>query len=233
MTGETIQQQIEYYRARAGEYDEWFLRLGRYDHGPDLNAQWFAEAGAVAAALDAFGPAGEVLEFACGTGLWTGRLATAATRVTAVDASAQMLAINRARVRSPAVTYIDADVFAWEPPAHAFDVVFFSFWLSHVPPERFKAFWAIVRRALRPGGRFFLIDSRHEPTATAVDDRLPGRTATTLTRRLNDGREFEIIKVFYEPNSLRERLAELGWVAVAHQTPTYFLYAFGTAASVA
>ena len=231
MTGDTIQQQIEYYRARAGEYDEWFLRRGRYDRGADLNAQWFAEAGAVAAALDAFRPAGAVLELACGTGLWTARLAAAAACVTAVDASAEMLAINRARVGPPAVTYVEADVFAWEPPAHAFDVVFFSFWLSHVPPERFDAFWAIVRRALRPGGRFFLIDSRHEPTATAVDDRLPERTATTLMRRLNDGRAFEIIKVFYEPDSLRERLAGLGWVAEAHQTPTYFPYAFGTAAS--
>jgi demethylmenaquinone methyltransferase/2-methoxy-6-polyprenyl-1,4-benzoquinol methylase len=182
MTGDTIQQQIEYYRARAGEYDEWFLRRGRYDRGADLNAQWFAEAGAVAAALDAFRPAGAVLELACGTGLWTARLAAAA-RVTAVDASAEMLAINRARVGSPCVTYIEADAFAWEPPTHAFDVVFFSFWLSHVPPERFDAFWAMVRRALRPGGRFFLIDSRHAPTSTAVDDRLRERTATTLTRR--------------------------------------------------
>src|SRR5262249_52273482 len=100
-------------------------------------------------------------------------------RVTAVDASAEMLAINRARVSSPAVSYIEADAFAGEPPVSAFDVVFFSFWLSHVPPKRFDAFWALVRRSLRPGGRFFLIDSRHEPTATAADDRLPERTATT------------------------------------------------------
>src|SRR5262245_15471513 len=211
MTGETIQQQIEYYRARAGEYDEWFLRRGRYDQGPDLNARWFAEAAALAAALDAFRPAGEVLELACGTGLWTGRLVPAATRVTAVDASAEVLAINRARVNSPAVTYVEADLFAWEPPAHAFDVAFFGFWLSHVPPDRFDAFWAMLRRALRPGGRFFLIDSLHEPTSTAADHRLPERTAVTLTRRLNDGREYEIIKVFYEPDSLRERLAGLGW----------------------
>ena len=38
-----IAEQIAYYRSRAGEYDEWFLRQGRYDHGPELNERWFAE----------------------------------------------------------------------------------------------------------------------------------------------------------------------------------------------
>jgi demethylmenaquinone methyltransferase/2-methoxy-6-polyprenyl-1,4-benzoquinol methylase len=233
-------QQLEYYRARAGEYDEWFLRQGRYDRGPALNAQWFAEVETVAAALDAFRPAGDVLELACGTGLWTARLLAHAARVTAVDAAPEVQALNRARLADlaplqagAAVTYVEADLFAWEPPASAFDVVFFSFWLSHVPPERFDAFWALVRQALRPGGRFFLLDSRHEPTSTAVDHRLPERIATTLTRRLNDGREFEIVKVFYEPDPLRARLGQLGWVVETHQTPTYFLFASGSRAPVA
>jgi SAM-dependent methyltransferase len=227
-----LHQQLEYYRARAGEYDEWFLRQGRYDHGPADNARWFEEIEEVAAALDAFRPTGDVLELACGTGLWTSRL-VAHGNVMAVDAAPEVLAVNRARVNSPSVRYIEADLFAWEPPANAFDVVFFSFWLSHVPPERFDRFWALVRRALRPGGRFFLIDSLHEPSSTAIDHQLPGRTATTAARRLNDGREFEIVKVFYEPAALRERLAGLGWAAQVRQTPTFFLYAFGRVAEAA
>ena len=28
-----LQEQVDYYRARAGEYDEWFFRTGRYDLG--------------------------------------------------------------------------------------------------------------------------------------------------------------------------------------------------------
>ena len=28
---ELLDEQRRYYSARAGEYDEWFLRLGRYD----------------------------------------------------------------------------------------------------------------------------------------------------------------------------------------------------------
>ncbi len=130
-----------------------------------------------------------------------------------MDASPEVLAINRGRLLSPKVKYVEADVFAWTPPMQ-FDVVFFGFWLSHVPPERFEAFWSLVQRALRPEGRFFFIDSRYEPTSAARDHRLPERTATTLTRRLNDGREFQIYKIFYDAEALQGRLAQLGWDAL-------------------
>lgn len=34
MTDDSIlREQIDYYRSRAAEYDEWFLRTGRYDRG--------------------------------------------------------------------------------------------------------------------------------------------------------------------------------------------------------
>jgi hypothetical protein len=33
------------------------------------------------------------------------------------------------------VEFIEADVFAWEPPRR-YDTVLFAFWLTHVPPTR-------------------------------------------------------------------------------------------------
>ncbi len=222
-------EQLAYYRARAAEYDEWWLRRGRYDRGATLNAQWFAEADEVRAALAAFHPAGRVLEFACGTGLWSERLLATAERLTCLDGSPEMLALNQARLRSPKVDYIQANLFEWRPVAH-YDAVFFGFWLSHVPPERFAAFWALVAACLAPGGRVFFVDSRHEPSSTAVDHRLPEREATTLRRRLNDGREFQIYKLFYEPEDLAARLRDLGWRFEARQTEHYFLYGSGSRA---
>lgn len=222
-----LEQQIEYYRARAAEYDQWYLRQGRYDRGPDLNQRWFAQDREVLGALNAFQPSGSVLELACGTGIWTARLSPYARELLAVDASPEVMAINRGRVRSQSVKYVQADVFAWTPPMQ-FDVVFFGFWLSHVPPERFEAFWALVRQALKPDGRFFFVDSRYEPTSTAKDHRLPDRTATTLMRRLNDGRQFQIFKIFYDGEALKHRLAQLGWSAAICQTSDYFLYGWGT-----
>lgn len=218
-----VREQIAYYRARASEYDEWFLRKGRYDRGPEANARWFDEVAEVARAVDDLGPLGHVLELAAGTGLWTERLLRHATSVTAVDASPEVLALNRERVGAGRVRYIEADIFDWQPD-RTYDVVFFSFWLSHVPPERFDAFWMLVRTCLAPGGRAFFIDSRYSQQSTAVDHELEGEQATSMTRRLNDGREYRIVKIFYRPEELAERLRSSGWEARVNATPTFFLY---------
>jgi 2-polyprenyl-3-methyl-5-hydroxy-6-metoxy-1,4-benzoquinol methylase len=221
-----LRQQIAYYQARSSEYDEWFLRKGRYDRGPELNSQWFQEVEHVRKALDHFKPTGRILELACGTGLWTQQLIGHAERITAVDAAPEVLKLNHQRVRSSKVAYIQADIFAWQP-AELYDVVFFSFWLSHVPHSHFEPFWRMVAGSLKPGGRVFFIDSRYDPTSTAKDHRLGDPQADSVTRRLNDGREFKIIKIFHEPEKLMERLNQLGWRMNVHETPHYFLYGEG------
>ena len=108
-------QQLAYYRARAAEYDQWWLRQGRYDRGSVLNTQWFGEGEEVAAALLAHGPFGRVLELACGTGIWTEQLLPFASDLTAVDGSPEMIAINAARLGSTRVRYIESDLFQWQP----------------------------------------------------------------------------------------------------------------------
>lgn len=223
---EPIREQLDYYRARAAEYDQWWLRQGRYNRGTTLNAQWFAEAAQVSAALSAFRPAGRILEIACGTGIWSEQLLLFASHLTAVDGSPEMLAINAARLRSPGVRYVEANLFEWQP-TDRFDTVFFGFWLSHVPPERFADFWSLVGSCLSPGGRVFFVDSRHEESSTAVDHRLPAPKATILRRHLNDGREFQIYKIFYDTEELTDRLSELGWRFTIQQTGHYFLYGAG------
>lgn len=222
----TLHEQLEYYRVRAAEYDEWWLRKGRYDRGAVLNAQWFADAKKVESALKVFKPAGRILELACGTGIWTEQLLPFASQLTALDGSPEMLAINASRLCSPGVRYVEADLFQWQP-TEKFDVVFFGFWLSHVPPERFADFWRLVRSCLTPAGRVFFVDSRYEHTSTALDHRLPEQTATVLRRRVNDGREFQIYKIFYEPVDLTERLRKLGWQFNIQHTDHYFICGSG------
>jgi demethylmenaquinone methyltransferase/2-methoxy-6-polyprenyl-1,4-benzoquinol methylase len=241
-----IRAQIEYYRARAGEYDDWFYRKGRYDRGPDLNAAWFRDVADAERAVDAWIPEGRVLELAAGTGIWTERLAARARHVTAVDASSEVLAVNQRRIvaarlrgRTPAgprpsprsrpladVSYVPADLFTWLPPER-YDGVFFGFWLSHVPPHRFETFWDLVRACLAPGGTVCFVDSRYDPTSTARDHRLLGEESTTVLRRLDDGREYRIVKVFYRAQELTERLAGLGWRITIRETERYFLCGSG------
>jgi len=227
-TGAVLREQLDYYRERAAEYDQWWLRQGRYDRGPEQRAQWFAEASEVRAALVAFRPGGRVLELACGTGIWTERLLPFADELTAIDGSREMLAINAGRLRSPRVRYIEADLFRWRPAAEGrFDTIFFGFWLSHVPPEKFADFWNLVSSCLAPRGRIFFLDSRYQETSTAVNHVLPERSATVLQRRLNDGREYRVYKIFYDSDELTRHLGDLGWSFEITETRNYFLYGAG------
>jgi demethylmenaquinone methyltransferase/2-methoxy-6-polyprenyl-1,4-benzoquinol methylase len=226
MNSDTLQEQIAYYRARAGEYDEWFYRIGRYDHGAEVNQRWFNEAAQVMQTLHQLAPVDEVLELACGTGIWTRELLKVGKYITALDASPEVIEINRAKLQSTSVEYRQVDLFAWEPERE-YDLVAFAFWLSHVPPDHLSEFLHKVYRATRPGGRIFMVDSRSEQTSTAKDTPIQKRDDAIQVRRLKDGREFKIVKVFYEPENLQATLTSAGFNAIVETTDSYFIYAVG------
>jgi demethylmenaquinone methyltransferase/2-methoxy-6-polyprenyl-1,4-benzoquinol methylase len=144
-----------------------------------------------------------------------------------------VLAINRAAggarlgpaslaSASAAIAHVRV-IFTWHPPER-YDGVF-RFWLSHVPPERFESFWDLVRACLAPGGTVCFVDSRYDPTSTARDHHLEGDASTTVLRRLDDGREFRIVKVFYDAKELTDRLGGLGWRFTIRET--IFLHGSG------
>jgi len=82
-----------------------------------------------------------------------------------------VIARNRARLASLGignVTFHEADVFAWRP-SRRYDLVFMSFWLSHVPRSRFAAFFATLRDALAPGGAVYIIDLPSHKVLTSIE----------------------------------------------------------------
>jgi demethylmenaquinone methyltransferase/2-methoxy-6-polyprenyl-1,4-benzoquinol methylase len=114
---------------------------------------------------------------------------------------------------------VQADIFAWTPPASKFDVVFFSYWLSHVPDDRTRWFFDQVTSALRPGGRIFLVDSYHH-------ERLDG---DVQPRVLNDGRRFQVVKRYWQPDELAAFASTHGWRLDARVTTHgAMLHATGT-----
>src|SRR4051794_5432196 len=131
-----LAEQLAYYRARARDYDKWFRREGLHDLGEKHNARWRLELNRVYPALDAFAPRGDVLELAYGTGEWTIRLAEVATSVVGVDAAPEMRELALAKLHDAGKSNVT------------------------------DRFWRSVHDALRPGGRFFLVDA-----ARAVLDR--------------------------------------------------------------
>ncbi len=164
-----------------------------------------------------------------------------AEQVTAVDSSAEVLEINRkktvALATSTPVEYIEADIFALDL-GRTFEAIFFSFWLSHVPDGRFEEFWSTVDRHLAPDGRVCIFDSAHPVVAhqaqnvetadvhvvTSVNDMTTG----VVTRTLSDGREFDIVKRYWHPTDLDNRLYDIGWDVDISRTSRFFIHAVVT-----
>ena len=112
-----------------------------------------------------------------------------------------MLALARARTASPTVQFLEADLFAWQPPRR-YDTVFFAFWLSHVPPTRLPGFWNTVAAALAPGGKAIFIDNG--PDVAALEEVLVDQPAPAVLRRLDDGSRYRIVKVFHDVQPLTD-----------------------------
>jgi trans-aconitate methyltransferase len=205
-----LSEQVSYYRARAPEYESGELDL---PGGDELEA-----------AVEAFRPAGQVLEFACGPGVWTELILRYAERITAIDASPEMLSIASRRVEhDPRVRFVTADIFDWTPD-QKYDVVFFGFWLSHVPLDRFDSFWSTVRASLAPRGRVFFVDDAYR----TPDELIEGEASATILRRLEDGTPFRAVKVPHTATALEERLSALGWTVKVNSTAGPFFWGSGS-----
>ena len=202
-----LAEQIAYYQVYAPDYSETVI-------------PWTTTQDELVAAMQTFRPTGDVLELACGPGTWTPGLLRCAASVTAVDASPQMLELAAKRLKSGAVRFIQADLFTWQPDRR-YDAIFFGFWLSHVPLERFSAFWSMIHYALNPGGQVFFVDDN----LRAPDELIEGEASSTIQRRLSDGTPHRIVKVPHDPNELQERLTGLGWRITV--TPTSRPYYWG------
>lgn len=211
-----LAEQVAFYRAWAPTYDEAVRHDANELDRPELRR-----------ALASFGPAGDVLELAGGTGSWTVEIGGYADRLTVIDASPEALAINREKLEAEALQaeYLCADLFDWRAP-RSYDVVFFSFWLSHVPRARFAQFWQLVDQALRPDGRVFFIDSavpRRQPTVDfVVGSELTSRDddpdAGLSLRKLSNGCDYRIVKIHWQPRDLEGRLQDLGFHVSVQET---------------
>ena len=180
--------QRAYYSALAPDYR---------DQGLDLPG-----GAGLTDALDAFRPAGSVLELACGPGTWTRQLLRHASDVTAVDASPEMLAIAASRVPGDApVRFVQADLFTWEPD------------------RRYAA-------ALAPDGRVFFADDGYR----TPDELIEGPGSSTIQRRIPDGTAYRIVKVPHEPADLERQLRSLGWDITVTPTAGPFFWGAGNRA---
>ncbi len=193
--GAILAQQLRYYRKQASVYD----------------ADVYLNPAARSAVLDRLAPSGRAIELACGTGLWTELLVDRVDHLTALDGAPEMLEIARQRI-GDSVSFSLVDLFDWEPQ-DTYDTVFFSSWLSHVPPQVFPSFWIALRGALRPCGRVLFVDETPKGIEAFNEKLVTASPVPTAERTDAEGCQYKVVKVFYEHDQLCRLLAEQGWGA--------------------
>jgi demethylmenaquinone methyltransferase/2-methoxy-6-polyprenyl-1,4-benzoquinol methylase len=197
-----------YYRTRAATYDDWYLRRGDYTHGPIDDLAWTMDLDAATLWLDGLPLSGEIVELAAGTGWWSPLLAQKGA-LWLYDINEEPLDRARDRLLAHGLAAHIHVRDAWAEPDRQVDALFCGFWLSHVPRARLCEFLALCRRWLKPGGRFAFIDSRRDPESGAIDHPQPKDDLSV--RKLDDGREFTIVKVYWEPEELEDALTQAGF----------------------
>jgi ubiquinone/menaquinone biosynthesis C-methylase UbiE len=176
-----------YYEARAAEYDDWYLGLGRFD-GLE-RAHWDDELHELEGTLAALPPA-RTLDVACGTGFLTRHLPG---KVTGLDQSASMLEVASARL--PNVGFVQSDALRLPFVDGAFERVFTSHFYGHLEELERGRFLAEARRV---AGELVVVDAAVRPDRGRLEWQ---------ERTLNDGSRWQVFKRYFEPDELT---AELG-----------------------
>ena len=95
------------------------------------------------------------LEIGCGTGKNTEWLAKRVKRIMAVDFSTEMLAKAKAKINSPSVQFIQADIIEpWVFGTGQYNLVTFSLVLEHI--SNLGHIFSEVYRVLKPGGHVYI-----------------------------------------------------------------------------
>jgi len=185
-----------YYDARAPEYDDWYLGLGRFDELQREN--WDEDVRELERAVAALPPV-RTLDVACGTGFLTRHLRG---DVTGLDQSERMLAIAHERARD--ATFVQSDAFELPFEHGAFDRVFTGHFYGHLEEDDRLRFLDEARRVAR---ELVVADTARRP------DRDPVQWEERL---LGNGSRWDVYKRYFEPQQLLDELGG-GDVLVANR----------------
>ena len=197
---------------RAAVEAQYDLELAEYDDHPypaSLHAAFIDRL------LATCPPAGIVLDAPCGTGQYFPQVAASGRRVAGVDQSAGMLAQARQRGIAERLEHIGLQELSYEA---AFDGVMTVDAMENVPPEDWPVVIANIRRALKPGGHYYLtIEEVSDDDVEAAFRALQQSGAPAVRGEVIEG---DVAGYHFYPG--RERalawLAEAGFAVVAEDT---------------
>ena len=129
------EQTLQFYRGNAQSYADWAK-------APSTRLRDF---------LTLLPPAGSILELGCGAGNHSAVMLAAGFKVRATDGSPEMAAIAARRLGHP----VEAMLFDQLDEREAYDGVWASACLLHVPRDDLAGILGRIHRALKPSGAFY------------------------------------------------------------------------------
>ncbi len=189
---------IKYYKDRAKEYENIYLKPERQDDLKNVTSllqNMFADK--------------TVFEIACGTGFWTEKIAQTATAVFATDINKAVIDIaQQKQYAKNNVTLGLADIFNL-PNDIKYESLFGGFIWSHIKLQDLDKFLSTVNKMTLPGRTVVFIDnnfvegSNHPIVNTDQDGN------TFQSRKLEDGTTHLVLKNFPTESFLRTVLADI------------------------
>lgn len=200
-----------YYAARAPEYDRVYDKPERQ-----------ADLRAIEAWLPTVFEGSRLLEVACGTGYWSRFLAPVVQEMLGVDASAETLAIARARVTAAHARFAVGDAYRLPAGPGRFSAAFAGFWFSHIPLERMAAFLDGLHATLAPGARVVFLDNRYVEGSSTPIAETDATGNTYQLRHLQDGSTHRVLKNFPSEQALHSAVAGVAHRVRLHAWPHYW-----------
>jgi SAM-dependent methyltransferase len=196
---------VEYYRARAAEYEAIYAKPERQQDLARLKDE-----------IPARLRRARVLEIACGTGYWTELIAPVAALVVAIDLAEEPMRIARNKTCRGDVRFEIADAYALPSSLGSFDAALAVFWWSHIPRERIAVFLASLHARLEPAARVVLMDNRYVEGSSTPITEIDTHGNTYQMRRLDDGTPVRVLKNFPSEDELRSQLPGLRYEALEY-----------------
>ncbi len=186
---------INYYRARAPEYEQIYYR-----EVPERRA----EIDKAAKHLQELAKGKDVLDLACGTGYWTQILSQTARTITAVDISIEMLREACKKIYRAPVEFLQADLSKLPFQAACFDLVTLGFWFSHQPKQEYDLFFKNISQPLIDGGPIWLIDNNTPAEGPRLESVEIDKHGNNFKRRyLENGEKYIILKNYFSRDQLK------------------------------
>jgi ubiquinone/menaquinone biosynthesis C-methylase UbiE len=186
----------QYYAERAKEHDKVYLKAERQDDIKKLH-KYLKEA---FSGLN-------VLETACGTGYWTKTISEAANSILSTDYNNEVLEIAKSReYHISNVSFIQDDAYLLSKVNKKHSAGFAGFFWSHIPLIRIEDFLAVFHSKLEPGAKVVFIDNSFVDGSSTPISRTDEDGNTYQIRKLDNGKEFKILKNFPTETYLKKLL---------------------------